>query len=345
MAGVWCEDAVDTVCQAGLMQGRSDGSFGPASPLTHAQIVTVCARLNSLLTGGDGVIESAPGEPWYQGSYDVLWSVMEGKELFIPFYLDRDWGYPLEANTPCTREDFVRTLSYALLDTGVELPALNTVTALPDVRWSSEFGNISGSVLDFYWAGILTGSDEYGTFGGSGTLNRGQAAAILARLVDPSQRVTLHLKQFSLCRDVMGLDPDTVLAVIDGTKITADQAALIMAFNDRSGTLSHLRDTVAMMRLAQERGLTWDAGSQAYADSDGYRGVSAQGWAWYLLHSTLFTLLNGAPSDPHDAADGFYDALYAEIAAKAALLSVETTAAFDAFDFDSFHTRLKDTPF
>ena len=64
MAGVWCEDAVDTVCQAGLMQGRSDGSFGPASPLTHAQIVTVCARLHSLLTGGDGVIESAPGEPW-----------------------------------------------------------------------------------------------------------------------------------------------------------------------------------------------------------------------------------------------------------------------------------------
>ena len=36
MAGVWCEDAVQTVCQTGLMQGRSDGSFNPSGALMPA---------------------------------------------------------------------------------------------------------------------------------------------------------------------------------------------------------------------------------------------------------------------------------------------------------------------
>ena len=73
MAGVWCADAVDTVCQAGLMQGRSDGSFGPSGQLTGAHIATICARLHDLLTGGDGALpEPAEGQEWYDPAYASL---------------------------------------------------------------------------------------------------------------------------------------------------------------------------------------------------------------------------------------------------------------------------------
>ena len=63
MAGVWCEDAVQTVCQAGLMQGRSDGSFNPSGALMPEHIVTICARLYDLLTGGDGVLPEPAEQP------------------------------------------------------------------------------------------------------------------------------------------------------------------------------------------------------------------------------------------------------------------------------------------
>ena len=73
MAGVWCADAADTVCQAGLMQGRSDGSFGPSGQLTGAHIATICARLHDLLTGGDGALpEPAEGQEWYDPAYASL---------------------------------------------------------------------------------------------------------------------------------------------------------------------------------------------------------------------------------------------------------------------------------
>ena len=65
ITGVWCEDAVQTVCQTGLMQGRSDGSFNPSGALTGAHIVTICARLYDLLTGGDGTLqEPAADQAW-----------------------------------------------------------------------------------------------------------------------------------------------------------------------------------------------------------------------------------------------------------------------------------------
>lgn len=339
--GSWCESYVKTVYEAGLMEGKSAEKFDAAAPLTHAQIVAVCARLHDLLTGGDGQIDTPADSAWYQGYYLVIWSLMDGKELFIPYYLEQDGGYAADANTPCTREDFVRTLSYSLLDTDAAFPALNTITTLPDVRSGSEFGNISNTVLDFYRAGILTGSDAYGTFNGDSTLNRGQAAAILARLVDPGQRVTLHLKTFDLCRDVIGLAPDTVLTVIDGMEITVEQAALVMAYNGEE-TLDRLCQTAAMIRLANEKGISWDlkASESACESMAGYRGVSAKGWAWYMLDSKLFELLNGDPMDPHMAADGFYDALYAEIDSAKSQLQVETTAAFNRFDFAAFEVRL-----
>ena len=143
----------------------------------------ICARLHSLLTGGTGDVSAPAGSPWYLGGYQVLWQILDRHTLFCPMYLASDpVNYTREADTPCTREDFVRTVSYVLLDANVTLPQINAVSALPDVAEEDTFGSVSKDVLDLYRAGVLTGIDAYGTFRGTGTLNRGQAAAILARL-------------------------------------------------------------------------------------------------------------------------------------------------------------------
>jgi len=67
------------------------------------------------------------------------------------------------------------------------LPAVRTVD-IPDMHRESNL-----PVYNLYQAGILTGVDEYGTFDAEGTLTRAQAAVMVARVLDQSQRVATPL--------------------------------------------------------------------------------------------------------------------------------------------------------
>ena len=67
----------------------------------------------------------------------------------------------------------------AVLPDGMLSP-INSITALPDTG--------SADVLRFYNAGILTGTDDSGTFEGDKRLSRAEAAAMIARIVRPSLR-------------------------------------------------------------------------------------------------------------------------------------------------------------
>lgn len=224
-AGTWCEAEVAAVCKAGLMEGRSADCFAPGDTLMPEHAVAVCARLYSLLTGGDGTVRPpAEGEAWYQPYYDFLAESLNyegGSEaLMLNFHATK---------YPAKRWHFAEILYQTLEAADVELPVLNQVSAVPD--------DTSPAVLALYRAGILTGNDEYGTFGGNGALNRGQAAAILARLADPSLRQTVSLRSFGLCADVLGLEGDTVVLTVGGESVTADQFAcqLCTSLHQRGG--------------------------------------------------------------------------------------------------------------
>lgn len=67
-----------------------------------------------------------------------------------------------------------------------ELPAVNEIAGLPDTG--------EPDILELYRAGVLTGSDEYGTFDGDLTLTRAEAAAICARILRPELRVSFSPK-------------------------------------------------------------------------------------------------------------------------------------------------------
>lgn len=79
---------------------------------------------------------------------------------------------------PATREAFCRYLSVA----AGALDPINQITELPDTR--------DTAVLALYNAGILTGTDSYGTFTGKLSLSRAEAAAMLARVLAPETRVS-----------------------------------------------------------------------------------------------------------------------------------------------------------
>lgn len=83
---------------------------------------------------------------------------------------------------PATRLDLVEWLVSAL---PVEnFAPINTIAALPDTQ--------DPEALLLFRAGILTGVDELGSFGGEQDLTRAELAVVLARITDPTRRVRLN---------------------------------------------------------------------------------------------------------------------------------------------------------
>lgn len=115
--------------------------------------------------GGNGV----PGpDRWWR---DLCWTV-ERKgltELFDPFYF-----YETDAD----RDFFAGQITAA----AGELEGINEVPSLPDCA--------DEQVLSLYRAGILTGFDPSGTFNGQAALTRAEAAAMVARVLEPSLRLS-----------------------------------------------------------------------------------------------------------------------------------------------------------
>lgn len=70
-----------------------------------------------------------------------------------------------------------------------DLPVLNSISEVPDRTRTAEILPVISDPLRLYEAGILTGTDAYGTFRGRRGLTRGEAAVMLARTLDPAQRV------------------------------------------------------------------------------------------------------------------------------------------------------------
>lgn len=58
----WFAPYVEVCVEAGLMQGVGGGRFDPQGTVSHAQAVTLAARLHHIQNGGDGTLPTAPEE-------------------------------------------------------------------------------------------------------------------------------------------------------------------------------------------------------------------------------------------------------------------------------------------
>lgn len=135
---------------------------------------------------------------------------------------------------------------------------------------------------------MLTGFDKYGTFRSGSTLNRGQAAAMLARAVDPTLREHYTTERFDLCKDVLGLEHDAPAATINGVDITANQFSYAFAVGRTvENALDFLAEQSAAVDLAVKEGYapTDDeiaAVREKASERDGFAGLDADAWFYEL---------------------------------------------------------------
>lgn len=188
LAGHWAEPCVRVCVETGLMEGVG-GRFAPETTLTNAEAAAIAAHVREALTGEP---IPAAGSPWYQVYVDYL--ARAGITVQAP-------------RAYATRQSFFSLLAAVLPDSA--LKPINSIRALPDTS--------DPAVLKFYNAGILTGTDQYGTFDGASPLTRAQCAAMAARIADPALR-----RRFTPAGQVPAADyaDDALVMTVDGTPVT-----------------------------------------------------------------------------------------------------------------------------
>lgn len=87
-----------------------------------------------------------------------------------------------------SKDNATRSLFAWLVErTAGELETVNEAVTVPDVNPDETLD--AAAILRLYQAGVLTGVDQAGNFGGNKELTRAQAAIMLARVLDPALRV------------------------------------------------------------------------------------------------------------------------------------------------------------
>jgi len=166
------DKSVSTAYEYGLMQGSGTVAFNPAGNITLAEALAIAARVRSIYNGGTG--DFVQGNVWYQVYVDYATANGIITANDFPDYLKA-----------ATRAEMAYIFSRALPEE--ELTSQNTVNSLPDVTNNTPH---SSAIFMLYKAGVLSGSDDRGTFGHASNIRRAEAAAIISRVILPTTRTS-----------------------------------------------------------------------------------------------------------------------------------------------------------
>ena len=172
----WYYAGIRGVYEYGVMDGKSADIFDPTGSLTIAESIKLAAVVHRSYYTGSAEFE--PGSPWYSPYVD--YALENG--IIADIY--RNY------NVAATRSDFATIIAGALPDEAVT--PINRIEngTIPDVYEHYSYGM---AVYKLYRAGVLTGSDSFGTFYPGRTLSRAEAATILMRLLQANMRQSLSL--------------------------------------------------------------------------------------------------------------------------------------------------------
>lgn len=173
---MWFEESVKNAYQLGLMSGVSEHTFSPYGNITLAQAVVMAVRLHSIYNNTDSKFDSNGGT-WYSGYVNYA------KNVGI---LTRDYA---DYNKPATRAEFAAILAHAFPESALE--TINRITdgEISDVPAAYAYAK---EIYLLYRAGVLSGSaNTIRTFHPADSIQRAEAASIVARMALPDQRIEL----------------------------------------------------------------------------------------------------------------------------------------------------------
>lgn len=165
-ASNWFYPYVVNTYEYNLLLG-SGGYFKPNGNITVAETIALASRLNVIYNGKSESFDQTKGTNWYDTYVDYA-----TKNSIISSNMFTDY------NKAITREYFVKVMYNAL--PAKEYEEINNIKMndIPDYKVIHKYAN---EVYAFYNAGILTGTDRWGTFKPDAKITRAEVAAIVSR--------------------------------------------------------------------------------------------------------------------------------------------------------------------
>ncbi|MBE6679900.1 MAG: hypothetical protein E7598_05180 [Ruminococcaceae bacterium] len=225
----WYATSVSQAYEYGLVSGTSQARYNPKGNVSVVEAIVLACRLNNIYCDNNEKFEA--GAVWYQPYVDYA---IENKIIEKEFE---------NYNAPATRREFVKILSSAL--PADEFSAINNVSEIPDVTSDEK------NIYMFYNAGILAGSDKYGTFNPTSNIQRSEVAAIIVRIADRTQRKEFVLEKKPIEATGISLDI-TSLKMDQGDKKAVKATVWPVAATNRSATYTSSNTSVATVSSSGE---------------------------------------------------------------------------------------------
>ncbi|MDR1131514.1 MAG: S-layer homology domain-containing protein [Oscillospiraceae bacterium] len=173
----WHYPYVCYAVQKGLVNGRNAQSYDPDANLSIAEAVKLAACMHQLYGSGRVTLVNDPAL-WYKSYLD--YALANG--IVTKTYANYD--------AAITRSEFVAVFYPALPKSAYVQKNAVGGNAIPDVKASAENAE---QIYAFYRAGILIGSDGYGTFYPGNPIRRSEVAAIVTRMFEEDARQSITL--------------------------------------------------------------------------------------------------------------------------------------------------------
>lgn len=238
LSSKWYAEKVKTVCEYGLMAGTSDTSFSPEKTMSIAEAITIAAKLNDTYYAKQH--EFPTGSPWYRPYVEYA---LEEEIISEPYD-----NYEI----PISRGEFAIIISNAF-----PLPMINGIEdgIIPDVSSGSSYYD---AVYYLYRAGIISGTDSYGTFKPDAEISRAEVSVILGNMVDSSLR-----KHFALPSSITL--PHSIIIPVGDSQTISVQVTPNGALADTQITWTSSKPSIA----------TVDSSGRVYGNKTGTSTITA----------------------------------------------------------------------
>lgn len=208
----WYAESVKTVCEYGLMNGKSTSLFDPTGNISTAEALALACRLHSIYSADR--IELEQSSPWYQ-SYIDYWHDFSG----ISYKNNDDSAW----RKPITRELFAYLLGIALPDAAYQKINDIAVGTIVDVA----FNDYTDSIYRLFNAGIITGTN--GWFNPRLEISRAEVSAIISRIVVSESRVKTSDASLPVNLFIDETPFTKYVSANNGIKLTSNNDCIVVA--------------------------------------------------------------------------------------------------------------------
>ncbi len=197
----WAYIAISDLSDRGIIIGYSDNSFRPNEQVTRSQFATMLVKSLGLETKSKTqTFKDVPAKRWD-------FKAVEAAKAYLTGYKKSDGKLYFYGERSAVREDMAVALVKAL-----ELTVVSDGGELEKVF--DDYESISENLRDFvytaYKEGIMFGSD--GKFNPQGSLTRAEAAALLEKLIEKTEKVVIDDEIIDEDKVVLGDDSDATLS-------------------------------------------------------------------------------------------------------------------------------------